>query len=85
MSITATSAAEPPSGHGIVEVVGRHTQLRPIGGNRCQLAGICPFCGSRAFRVRSQHGTFHCFGCGEGGDGRMFLAEIVSRDQGGSQ
>ena len=85
MPITATSAAEPPSGHGIAEIVSLHALLRPIGGDSRQLAGSCPFCGSRAFRVRPQHGTFHCFSCGEGCDGRMFLAKINSCDQGGGR
>ncbi len=66
MRITATSAAEPPSGHGNAEVVALHVLLRPIRGDRRQLAGSCPFCDSGAFRVRPQHGTFRCFGCGEG-------------------
>ncbi|MGH3677804.1 MAG: CHC2 zinc finger domain-containing protein [Mycobacterium sp.] len=40
------------------------------------MRGVCPFCGSTAFRVRPGHGTFHCFGCGDGGDGRMFATKI---------
>lgn len=85
MPIAAASAAEPPSGYGIAEVVAPYALLRPVGGDRRQLAGSCPFCGSHAFRVRPEHGTFHCFGCAEGGGGRMFLAKINSREQGGGR
>uniref|UniRef100_UPI003F49B125 CHC2 zinc finger domain-containing protein n=1 Tax=Amycolatopsis sp. CA-293810 TaxID=3239926 RepID=UPI003F49B125 len=74
MAITAISAKEPPGPHGIVEVVSPHVKLSPLGDS--QLQGACPFCGSRAFRVRPTHGTFHCFGCGAGGDARMFAAQI---------
>jgi DNA primase len=81
MLIVATSAAEPPNGHGIVEIVARHTQLDTLCGDGGQLGGTCPFCGSRAFRVRPPQGTFHCFGCGEGGDGRRFLTTIETRGQ----
>ncbi|MFJ1758709.1 CHC2 zinc finger domain-containing protein [Amycolatopsis sp. NPDC088138] len=40
------------------------------------MRGDCPFCRSRMFRVRPGHGTFHCHGCGVGGDARMFAAEV---------
>ncbi|MEO6082329.1 MAG: CHC2 zinc finger domain-containing protein [Umezawaea sp.] len=67
-------APELPGPLGIAELVGQHTTLRPDG--QGQLRGICPFCGSPAFVVRPEHGTFHCWRCGEGGDGRLFTAKI---------
>jgi hypothetical protein len=66
MPITALAATEPPEPQRIVEVVGQYTVLRPLG--ETQLQGSCPFCGSTAFRVRLAFGTFHCLGCGYGGD-----------------
>ncbi|EME59263.1 CHC2 zinc finger domain-containing protein [Amycolatopsis decaplanina] len=74
MAITAISAPEPPGPNGIVKVVAPHVELSPLGDS--QLQGSCPFCGSRAFRVRPAYGTFHCFGCGDGGDAQMFAAKI---------
>lgn len=74
MARTGVAAAEQPGPDGIAELVGRHTTLRPGGAG--ELRGACPFCGSTAFRVRPGHETFHCFGCGEGGDARMFTAKI---------
>ncbi len=60
----------------IVAVVGRHVALAPHAGDR--LRGDCPFCGSPApaFIVRPAHGTFHCLGCGVGGDAARFAAAI---------
>ena len=45
------------------------------------LRGACPFCESTAFRVRPAFGTFHCFGCGEGGDAWSFTTKIDDRRQ----
>ncbi|MEV6872243.1 CHC2 zinc finger domain-containing protein [Amycolatopsis sp. NPDC051128] len=77
MTTTAVSAPEPPGAGGIAELVGRYVQLSPLGEQ--QLRGDCPLCRSRMFRVRPSHGTFHCFGCGVGGDARMFAAEVGHR------
>lgn len=74
MERTALPAPEPPGPQSVAEVVGRYVALRPSGDG--QLQGVCPFCGSTAFRVRPSHGTFHCFGCGDGGDGRTFATKI---------
>lgn len=42
--------------------------LRPAGIRT--LKGLCPFHDERppSFNVRPSLGTYHCFGCGEGGD-----------------
>lgn len=76
MRVILASDAQPPEGDGIATVVARHTVLQPIGADRWVLCGVCPFCRSRAFRVRPHHETFHCFSCGEGGDVPAFLAKI---------
>ena len=57
----------------IDEVVGEYVALRNAGGGA--LKGLCPFHDEKtpSFNVRPSHGTFHCFGCGEGGDVIAFL------------
>lgn len=65
MSMTPVDGQEPDR-WDILQLVSRHTVLRPHGVD--QLRGSCPFCGSSAFRVRPEHGTFHCFGCGDAAD-----------------
>jgi DNA primase len=58
------------------DVVGEYVSLRRAGGGA--LKGLCPFHDEKtpSFNVRSTHGTFHCFGCGEGGDVIAFLMKI---------
>ncbi|WP_130348784.1 DNA primase [Herbihabitans rhizosphaerae] len=60
----------------IDEIVGEYVQLRNGGGG--SLKGLCPFHDEKtaSFNVRPTHGTFHCFGCGEGGDVIAFLMKI---------
>lgn len=77
MTSTAVSAPEPPDAGGIVALVEQYVRLSPIGER--QLRGDCPFCRSRMFRVRPDHGTFHCFACGEGGNARTFAEKVGGR------
>jgi DNA primase len=58
------------------EVVGEYVSLRRAGGGA--LKGLCPFHDEKtpSFNVRPSHGTFHCFGCGEGGDVIAFVMKI---------
>jgi DNA primase len=60
----------------IDEVVGDYVALRRAGGG--SLKGLCPFHDEKtpSFNVRATHGTFHCFGCGEGGDVIKFIQQI---------
>ncbi len=60
----------------IEEVVGDYVQLRRAGAD--SLKGLCPFHNEKSpsFHVRPNHGHFHCFGCGEGGDVYAFLQKI---------
>lgn len=57
----------------IEEIIGDYVALRQAGPDR--LKGLCPFHDEKtpSFHVRPNHGHFHCFGCGEGGDVYSFL------------
>ncbi len=58
----------------IVEVVGRHVELRRTGAN---FMGLCPFHTEKSpsFSVSPGKQFFHCFGCGASGDAIRFLTE----------
>jgi DNA primase len=58
----------------IVEVVGRHVQLKKAGIN---YKGLCPFHGEKSpsFIVSPSRQTYHCFGCGVHGNAVGFLME----------
>src|ERR1700682_6480708 len=60
----------------IEDVVGDYVQLRRAGAD--SLKGLCPFHDEKSpsFHVRPNHGHFHCFGCGEGGDVYSFVQKI---------
>ncbi|MDR1019596.1 MAG: DNA primase [Synergistaceae bacterium] len=59
----------------IAELIGDYVQLRRAGGS---LKGLCPFHSEKtpSFIVSQDRQTFHCFGCGKGGDAFTFLMEI---------
>ncbi|MBE7425183.1 MAG: DNA primase [Burkholderiaceae bacterium] len=58
----------------IVEVVGRHVELKRAGSVH---KGLCPFHGEKtpSFTVSPSRQTYHCFGCGAHGDAIRFLVE----------
>lgn len=60
----------------IVDIVRDHVTLRPAGVGT--LKGLCPFHDEKtpSFTVRDAVGTFHCFGCGEGGDVVAFVEKV---------
>lgn len=60
----------------IEEIVGDYVVLKRAGVD--SLRGLCPFHDEKSpsFHVRPNHGHFHCFGCGEGGDVYSFLQKI---------
>jgi DNA primase len=68
--------AEVRERNRIDDVVGEYVALRRAGVD--SLKGLCPFHDERSpsFNVRPGHGTFHCFGCGEGGSVVDFMMKI---------
>ncbi|AWH91778.1 DNA primase [Dietzia lutea] len=60
----------------IEEIVGEYVALKPAGAD--SLKGLSPFKDEKtpSFHVRPQHGYFHCFSTGEGGDVFAFLMKM---------
>jgi DNA primase len=58
----------------VVDIVGRHVQLKKGGAN---FMGLCPFHGEKSpsFSVSPTKQFYHCFGCGKNGDAIRFLME----------
>ena len=63
----------------IVDVVSQYTKLERAGQN---LRSRCPFHAERtpSFIVSPDRGTYHCFGCGVGGDMFSFVEAIEGVD-----
>jgi len=63
----------------IEEVVGQYVDLKPAGGS---LRGKCPFHAEKtpSFMVSPTRQSYHCFGCGVGGDIFTFIQEIEGLD-----
>jgi len=63
----------------IVAIVEARTRLRKIGG---RYTGLCPFHQEKtpSFSVSPDRGTYHCFGCGVGGDAISFVRESEGVD-----
>jgi DNA primase len=64
----------------IDDVIGDYVALRRAGAG--SMKGLCPFHDEKSpsFNVRPGHGTFHCFGCGKGGDVIAFVMEVEHLD-----
>ena len=73
-SVDAVKAAA-----NIVDLVEAKTRLRKVGG---RYTGLCPFHEERtpSFSVSPDRGTYHCFGCGVGGDAISFVRETEGLD-----
>lgn len=63
----------------IEEVVGQYVELKPAGSS---LKGRCPFHAEKtpSFMVSPMRQSYHCFGCGVGGDIFTFIQEIEGLD-----
>ena len=60
----------------IEEIIGEYVQLKPSGSD--SLKGLSPFKDEKtpSFHVRPNHGYYHCFSTGKGGDVFNFLMEV---------
>ena len=74
--MTGGGAAEVKSKLTVGDVVGETVQLKKAG---TTLKGLCPFHGEKtpSFIVTPARETWHCFGCGEGGD---IFSFVMRRD-----
>ena len=59
----------------IVDLVGRYVGLRRSGRS---YKGLCPFHDEKtpSFSVSPERGSYHCFGCQEGGNAFTFLMKL---------
>ena len=73
-SVEAVKAAA-----SVVELVEARTRLRKSG---ARYTGLCPFHEEKtpSFSVSPDRGTYHCFGCGVGGDAISFVRETEGLD-----
>jgi DNA primase len=77
--IKDSSVEAVKSAADIVVLVEERTRLRKVGG---RYTGLCPFHQEKSpsFSVSPDRGTYHCFGCGVGGDAISFIQELESLD-----
>src|SRR3989344_3573532 len=63
----------------IIDIVSPHVKLVRAGKS---MMGLCPFHKEKtpSFHVSVERGTWHCFGCGEGGDIFTFIEKIDGVD-----
>jgi DNA primase len=77
--IKDSSVEEVKRAADIVPLVEARTRLRKVG---ARYVGLCPFHQERtpSFSVTPAKGTYHCFGCGAGGDAISFVRELEGLD-----
>ena len=61
----------------IIDIIGECVSLKRAGAN---LKGLCPFHAEKtpSFMVNPARQSFHCFGCGEGGDVFSFMMKYYN-------
>ncbi len=74
MAIPPSFIQELLSRADVVDIVGRHVQLKKGGAN---FMGLCPFHGEKSpsFSVSPAKQFYHCFGCGKNGNAIGFLMD----------
>ncbi len=75
MAIPTSFIQELVARADVVDVVGRHVQLKKGGAN---FMGLCPFHGEKSpsFSVSPTKQFYHCFGCGKNGNVISFMMEF---------
>src|SRR3989344_6779228 len=63
----------------IQDIIAPYVKLKRAGRS---LVGLCPFHKEKtgSFHVSLERGSWHCFGCGLGGDGLSFIEKIEGVD-----
>ncbi|MDQ5893528.1 MAG: primase, partial [Patescibacteria group bacterium] len=81
--MSSTSVEKIKERLGIEEVVSSYIKLDRAGKN---LKGKCPFHNEKtpSFYVTPERGSYHCFGCGAGGDIFTFVQQFEGLDFMGS-
>lgn len=76
MAIPQTFIQELIARADVVDIVGRHVQLKKGGANHM---GLCPFHGEKSpsFSVSPSKQFYHCFGCGKNGNVIGFLMDYL--------
>ncbi len=74
MSIPQNFIQELLARTDVVDIVGRHVQLKKTGAN---FSGLCPFHAEKSpsFSVSPSKQFYHCFGCGKNGNAIGFLMD----------
>lgn len=74
-----TPVEEIKSRLDIVELINEYIQVKPAG---TSFKAKCPFHNEKtpSFMVSRERGTWHCFGCGRGGDMFSFVEEMEGMD-----
>ena len=74
MAIPQTFIQELLARADVVDIIGRHVQLKKGGAN---FMGLCPFHGEKSpsFSVSPAKQFYHCFGCGKSGNAIGFLMD----------
>lgn len=77
--MSLTPVEEIKSRLDIVDLINEYVQLKPAGQN---WKARCPFHNEKtpSFMVSRDRGTWHCFGCGRGGDQFSFVQEYEGMD-----
>lgn len=75
MAIPTAFTQELVARADVVDIVGRHVQLKKGGAN---FMGLCPFHGEKSpsFSVSPSKQFYHCFGCGKNGNVISFLMDF---------
>ena len=63
----------------VQDIIAPYVKLRRAGRS---LVGLCPFHKEKtpSFHVSLERGSWHCFGCGLGGDGFSFIEKVEGVD-----
>ena len=77
--MTTDTVAQIKECLNIQDIIAPYMKLKRAGKS---LVGLCPFHKEKtpSFHVSPERGTWHCFGCGEGGDGFSFIEKIEGVD-----